>query len=37
MMEKTGQGIQFMGPDEFAKFWRADYEVYKDLKSLFKK
>jgi putative tricarboxylic transport membrane protein len=37
MMEKTGQGIQFMGPDEFAKFWRADYEVYKDLKNLFKK
>jgi len=37
MMEKTGQGIQFLGPDEFAKFWRADYEVYKELKSLFKK
>ena len=37
MMEKTGQGIQFMGPDEFAKFWRADYEVYKELKTLFKK
>lgn len=37
MMQKTGQGIQFMGPEEFAKFWRADYEVYKELKSLFKK
>lgn len=37
MMQKTGQGIQFLGPDEFAKFWRADYEVYKELKTLFKK
>lgn len=35
MMEKTGQGIQFLGPDEFAKFWRADYEFYKGLKSAF--
>jgi tripartite-type tricarboxylate transporter receptor subunit TctC len=37
MMEKTGQGIQYLGPDEFAKFWRADYELYKELKGLFKK
>jgi len=37
MMQKTGQGIQYLGPDEFARFWRADYELYKELKSLFKK
>ncbi len=35
MMEKTGQGIQFMGPEEFAAFWRADYEFYKGIKGLF--
>jgi tripartite-type tricarboxylate transporter receptor subunit TctC len=37
MMQKTGQGIQFLGPDEFDKFWRADYEFYKELKPLFGK
>lgn len=37
LIEKTGQGIQFMGPEEFAKFWRADFAIYKDLRLLFKK
>ena len=37
LIKKTGQGIHYLGPDDFAKFWRADYEVYKELRSLFKK
>ena len=37
LMQKTGQGLQFLGPDEFAKFWHADYEFYKELKPLFGK
>jgi tripartite-type tricarboxylate transporter receptor subunit TctC len=37
LMQKTGMSINYLGPDEFAKFWRADYESCKELKSLFKK
>jgi len=37
LMQKTGMSINFLGPDEFARFWRADYESCKELKSLFKK
>lgn len=37
LMEKTGLSLNYLGPDDFAKFWRADYESCKELKSLFKK
>jgi len=37
LMQKTGLSLNYLGPDEFAKFWRADYESTKELKSLFKK
>ena len=37
LMQRTGLSINYLGPDEFAKFWRADYESCKELRSLFGK
>ncbi len=37
LMQRTGLNINYLGPDEFAKFWRADYESCKELRSLFGK
>jgi tripartite-type tricarboxylate transporter receptor subunit TctC len=37
LMQKTGLSVNYLGPEEFSKFWRADYESCKELKSLFGK
>jgi tripartite-type tricarboxylate transporter receptor subunit TctC len=37
LVQKTGLTIQYMGPDEFAKFWHADYEFHKGLKDFIRK
>ena len=37
LMQRTGLSINYLGPDEFAKFWRTDYESCKELRSLFGK
>jgi tripartite-type tricarboxylate transporter receptor subunit TctC len=29
MLEKIGDDPTYVGPDEFAKYWRAEYEMYK--------
>ncbi len=34
---KLGNEFTFLGPDEFAKFWRKDYQIYKDMAKAFKK
>jgi tripartite-type tricarboxylate transporter receptor subunit TctC len=31
MIKQLGDDIQFLGPDEYAKYWYDEYESYKDL------
>jgi tripartite-type tricarboxylate transporter receptor subunit TctC len=37
MIKQFGDQIQFLGPDEFTKVWREEYETHKELGKLFKK
>jgi tripartite-type tricarboxylate transporter receptor subunit TctC len=36
-MTQLGEEFSYMGPDEFAKYWRKDYQIYNDLAKMFKK
>jgi tripartite-type tricarboxylate transporter receptor subunit TctC len=36
-LAKLGENFDYMGPDEFAKYWREDYAIYKDMAKMFKK
>ena len=37
MIKGFGDDIQYLGPDEFTKVWRQEYEAYKELAKTFKK
>ncbi len=37
MLQKYGERIYYLGPEEFPKAWRAEYEVYKELGKIYKK
>jgi tripartite-type tricarboxylate transporter receptor subunit TctC len=37
MIKQFGDEIYYLGPDEFAKVWREEYEAYKELGKQFKK
>jgi len=37
MIKKLGDEIQYLGPDEFAKVWREEYNNLKELAKIFKK
>lgn len=37
MVKKLGDEINYMGPDEFTKFWREEYETQRELGKIFKK
>jgi hypothetical protein len=37
MIKLLGDEIQYLGPDEFAKVWREEYESQRELGKLFKK
>jgi tripartite-type tricarboxylate transporter receptor subunit TctC len=37
MIKKLGDEINFLGPDEFAKAWREEYENQRELGKIFKK
>jgi len=37
MIKSFGDDIQYLGPDEFTKIWREEYETYKELGKIFKK
>jgi tripartite-type tricarboxylate transporter receptor subunit TctC len=37
MIEKYGDDINYLGPEEFTKYWRTEYENYKELGKIFKK
>ena len=36
-MKKLGEDFGYMGPDEFASYWRKDFQIYKDMAKMFKK
>ena len=36
-MTQLGEEFGYMGPDEFAKYWRKDYQIYKEMGKMFKK
>lgn len=37
MIKRFGDDIHYLGPDEFAKFWREEYELHKEIGKVFKK
>jgi tripartite-type tricarboxylate transporter receptor subunit TctC len=37
MIKRLGDEVQYLGPDEFAKVWREEYETQKELAKIFKK
>jgi tripartite-type tricarboxylate transporter receptor subunit TctC len=37
MIKQLGDEIHFMGPDEFARTWREEYETQRELGKIFKK
>ena len=37
MIKALGDEIYYLGPDEFTKFWREEYDTYKELGKIYKK
>jgi tripartite-type tricarboxylate transporter receptor subunit TctC len=37
MIKQMGDGIYYLGPDEFTKAWREEYEAQRELRKIFKK
>ena len=37
MIQKYGEKIYYLGPDEFPKVWKAEFEAYKELGKIYKK
>lgn len=37
MIQRFGDDIHYLGPDEFSKVWREEYEAHKELGKIFKK
>jgi tripartite-type tricarboxylate transporter receptor subunit TctC len=37
MMQKSGDKVNYLGPDEFVQAWRAEFETYKELGGIYKK
>jgi tripartite-type tricarboxylate transporter receptor subunit TctC len=37
MIKQMGDNIYYLGPDEFSKLWREEYETHKELGKVFKK
>lgn len=36
-IHKLGEEFGYMGPDEFSKYWRKDFQIYKEMAKMFKK
>jgi len=36
MIKQIGQEVNYLGPEEFTKAWREEYEEYKELGKMFK-
>ncbi|HUL20095.1 MAG TPA: tripartite tricarboxylate transporter substrate binding protein [Thermodesulfobacteriota bacterium] len=37
LLQKSGEKIYYLGPDEFRKVWESEYHAYKELGKLYKK
>ena len=37
MLKQFGDEVQYLGPDEFTKIWRAEYEAHKEIGRIYKK
>ena len=37
IIKKLGDDFHYLGPDELTKFWREEYEAYKEIGKVFKK
>jgi len=37
MLQKSGDKVNFLGPDEFTEVWRVEFETYKELGKMYKK
>ena len=37
MLKRFGDEVQFLGPDEFGKLWREEYEAQKEVAKIYKK
>jgi tripartite-type tricarboxylate transporter receptor subunit TctC len=37
LIKQLGDDVNYMGPDEFGKAWRAEYEAHKELGKFYKK
>jgi tripartite-type tricarboxylate transporter receptor subunit TctC len=37
MIKQLGDRIYYLGPDDFSKLWREEYEYHKELGKIFKK
>ena len=37
MIQNLGDNFHYLGPDEFTKFWRGEYEAHKEMGKVFKK
>jgi len=35
MMAQTGERVSYLGPDEYGKFWREDYQFFVDMKEAY--
>jgi tripartite-type tricarboxylate transporter receptor subunit TctC len=36
-INKLGEEFGYMGPDEFSKYWKKDFQIYKEMGKMFKK
>jgi len=36
-INKLGEKFGYMGPDEFSKYWKKDFQIYKEMGRMFKK
>jgi hypothetical protein len=37
MLQKRGDKVNYLGPDEFTEVWRVEFERYKELGKMYKK
>jgi len=37
MLQKSGDKVNYLGPDEFTEVWRVEFETYKELGKMYKK
>jgi tripartite-type tricarboxylate transporter receptor subunit TctC len=36
-IQRLGEEVDYLGPDQFERYWRAEYETFRTLGQLFKR